>query len=207
MSHPSLIEIEPTTSEFTLKYNNGGNVEDIITINPVGKFIDGNDITLKNFTYSNINIEESKVKNLSMENLIVDGKFTFNSYVPGNELVATTDALATNMGNKIQLSTYKKNWRYGDSGFIEIKKSKFIALKNDIISDEKGVINIISSNFKGEISKKTNSELINVFVPTTPNPTSGFLLMFPIDEVIYLNMTFEEASKFIVSAGTSSGKN
>mgnify|MGYP001164021876 FL=1 len=59
---------------------------------------------------------------------------------------------------------------------------------------------------KGEISKKTNKELINVFVPTTPNPTSGFLLMFPIEDVIYLNMTFEEASKFIVSAGTSSGK-
>ena len=56
---------------------------------------------------------------------------------------------------------------------------------------------------KGEISKKTNKELINIFVPTTPNPTSGFLLMFPKDEVIYLDMTFEEASKFIVSAGTS----
>ena len=56
----------------------------------------------------------------------------------------------------------------------------------------------------GEMAKKTNKKLINVFVPTTPNPTSGFLLMFPIDEVIYLDMTFEEASKFIVSAGTSS---
>tara|TARA_B100001029_G_scaffold60277_1_gene48720 strand:+ start:374 stop:1000 length:627 start_codon:yes stop_codon:yes gene_type:complete len=56
---------------------------------------------------------------------------------------------------------------------------------------------------KGEISKKTNADLVNVFVPTTPNPTSGFLLMFPKDEVIYLDMTFEEASKFIVSAGTS----
>ena len=56
---------------------------------------------------------------------------------------------------------------------------------------------------KGEISKKTNKDLINVFVPTTPNPTSGFLLMFPKDEVIFLDMTFEEASKFIVSAGTS----
>ncbi len=56
---------------------------------------------------------------------------------------------------------------------------------------------------KGEISNKTNSELVNVFVPTTPNPTSGFLLMFPKKEVIYLDMTFEEASKFIVSAGTS----
>ena len=56
---------------------------------------------------------------------------------------------------------------------------------------------------QGEISKKTNSELVNVFVPTTPNPTSGFLLMFPKNEIIYLDMTFEEASKFIVSAGTS----
>ena len=58
----------------------------------------------------------------------------------------------------------------------------------------------------GEISKKTNSDLVNVFVPTTPNPTSGFLLMFPKKEVIYLDMTFEEASKFIVSAGTSNTK-
>tara|TARA_B100001057_G_scaffold430612_1_gene457446 strand:- start:1454 stop:2071 length:618 start_codon:yes stop_codon:yes gene_type:complete len=59
---------------------------------------------------------------------------------------------------------------------------------------------------KGEMAQKTGKKLINVFVPTTPNPTSGFLLMFPIEEVIYLNMTFEEASKFIVSAGTSTGK-
>ena len=59
---------------------------------------------------------------------------------------------------------------------------------------------------KGEISQKINQKLINVFVPTTPNPTSGFLIMFPIDEVIYLDMNFEEASKFIVSAGTSSVK-
>jgi len=56
---------------------------------------------------------------------------------------------------------------------------------------------------KGEISKKTNKKLVNVFVPTTPNPTSGFLLMFPKEEVVYLDMSFEEASKFIVSAGTS----
>ena len=60
---------------------------------------------------------------------------------------------------------------------------------------------------KTEISKKTNKNLINVFMPTTPNPTSGFLLMFPEDEVIYLDMTFEEASKFIVSAGTSNPSN
>ena len=57
-----------------------------------------------------------------------------------------------------------------------------------------------------EISKKTEQELVNVFLPTTPNPTSGFLLMFPEKDVVYLDMTFEEASKFIVSAGTSAPK-
>ena len=59
---------------------------------------------------------------------------------------------------------------------------------------------------RGEISKKTNKSLVNVFIPTTPNPTSGFLLMFQKEEVIYLDMSFEEASKFIVSAGTSNPK-
>ena len=58
----------------------------------------------------------------------------------------------------------------------------------------------------GEIKDKLNKELVNVFVPTTPNPTSGFLLMFPKEEVIFLDMSFEEASKFIVSAGTSNPK-
>ena len=59
----------------------------------------------------------------------------------------------------------------------------------------------------GEMAVKTKKQLINVFVPTTPNPTSGFLLMFPKEDIIYLDMSFEEASKFIVSAGTSNPKN
>ena len=67
-------------------------------------------------------------------------------------------------------------------------------------------VGFVTKENKGEISKKTNKNLVNVFVPTTPNPTSGFLLMFPKDEIIYLDMTFEEASKFIVSAGTSNPK-
>ena len=73
----------------------------------------------------------------------------------------------------------------------------------------KGVCAVVfaTKENKGEMAQKTNQKLISVFVPTTPNPTSGFLLMFPLDEVIYLDMTFEEASKFIVSAGTSTGKN
>ncbi len=68
-------------------------------------------------------------------------------------------------------------------------------------------VGFVTKENKGEISKKTNQNLVNVFVPTTPNPTSGFLLMFPKEDVVYLDMNFEEASKFIVSAGTSIPKN
>ena len=56
---------------------------------------------------------------------------------------------------------------------------------------------------KGIIRDNIKEELINVFVPTTPNPTSGFLLMVPKKDLIYLDVSFEQASKFIVSAGTS----
>ena len=56
---------------------------------------------------------------------------------------------------------------------------------------------------KGIIRDKVGEEILNVFIPTTPNPTSGFLLMVPKKELIYLDVTFEQASKFIVSAGTT----
>ena len=55
----------------------------------------------------------------------------------------------------------------------------------------------------GIIKNKVQEDIINVFVPTTPNPTSGFLLMVPKKELIYLDVSFEQASKFIVSAGTT----
>ena len=56
---------------------------------------------------------------------------------------------------------------------------------------------------EGLIKNKLKEEIINVFVPTTPNPTSGFLLMVPKKDLIYLDVTLEQASKFIVSAGTT----
>ena len=69
----------------------------------------------------------------------------------------------------------------------------------------KGVwaVGFATKDNEGEINKRTKKNLVNVFVPTTPNPTSGFLLMIPRNDLIYLDMSFEEASKFIVSAGTS----
>ena len=65
------------------------------------------------------------------------------------------------------------------------------------------VVGFATKENQGIIKEKINENLINVFVPTTPNPTSGFLLMLPKKDLIYLNISFEQASKFIVSAGTS----
>ena len=87
--------------------------------------------------------------------------------------------------------------------FTPKKKSKKSVVLIEYPRKGSWAVGFVTKENKGEISKKTNKNLVNVFVPTTPNPTSGFLLMFPKDEVIYLNMTFEEASKFIVSARTS----
>ena len=65
------------------------------------------------------------------------------------------------------------------------------------------VVGFATKDNHGIIRKKVQEDLVNVFVPTTPNPTSGFLLMLPKKDLIYLNISFEQASKFIVSAGTS----
>ena len=64
-------------------------------------------------------------------------------------------------------------------------------------------VGFVTQENRGEISEKTQKDLVNVFVPTTPNPTSGFLLMYEKKDVIFLDISFEQASKFIVSAGTS----
>ena len=82
-------------------------------------------------------------------------------------------------------------------------KSKKIVL---LEYPRKGVwsVGFATGDNKGEISNKVGrgKRLINVFVPTTPNPTSGFLLMVPKKDLIFLDMNFEDASKFIMSAGS-----
>ena len=91
--------------------------------------------------------------------------------------------------------------------FTDRKKSKKSVVLVEYPRKGSWAVGFATKDNKGEITNKTNKKLVNVFVPTTPNPTSGFLLMFPKDEIIYLDMSFEEASKFIVSAGTSNPKN
>ncbi len=64
-------------------------------------------------------------------------------------------------------------------------------------------IGFISTTTKGEIARRGNDgrSMLSVFLPTTPNPTSGFLLFVPEDDVIQLDMTVEEAAKLVISAG------
>ncbi|MEG9862469.1 MAG: DUF502 domain-containing protein [Parvularculales bacterium] len=62
-------------------------------------------------------------------------------------------------------------------------------------------IGFVTGKTRGEVQNMSSEELVNVFVPTTPNPTSGFLLFFPRDELITLDMKVEEAVKMVVSGG------
>jgi uncharacterized membrane protein len=63
------------------------------------------------------------------------------------------------------------------------------------------VLGFLTGKGKGEIQQKTHSDLLNVFVPTTPNPTSGFLLMVPREDVHDLDMSIPDAMKLIISGG------
>ena len=96
------------------------------------------------------------------------------------------------------------------SAFVQMletfTKSK-VSKKNVVLVEypRKGTwaVGFATNENTGEIKNKIGQEVVNVFVPTTPNPTSGLLLMFPKEDVIYLDITFEQASKFIVSAGST----
>jgi uncharacterized membrane protein len=58
-----------------------------------------------------------------------------------------------------------------------------------------------TSDYQGEIAKKIGKELVNIYVPTTPNPTSGFFIMLAKEEVIELDMSVDEAFKLVISTG------
>lgn len=62
-------------------------------------------------------------------------------------------------------------------------------------------VGFITGNTEGEVQNLTKDDMVNVFLPTTPNPTSGFLLFVPRRELINLSMSVEEAIKMVISAG------
>ena len=59
----------------------------------------------------------------------------------------------------------------------------------------------LTGETKGEVNRKTKNQMANIFLPTTPNPTSGFLLFVPKKDILRLTMTVEEGIKMIISAG------
>ena len=68
-------------------------------------------------------------------------------------------------------------------------------------------IGFVTGTTKGEVGKYVSEKMINVFMPTTPNPTSGFLLFFPEKDLVYLKMSVEDALKLVVSGGMVIPKN
>ena len=89
--------------------------------------------------------------------------------------------------------------------FETVFSSKTQAFKKVVMLEypRKGIwiLGLVSADLKGEIEQKLPNEMVNVFIPTTPNPTSGFLIFVPKKDVIELDMSVEEAIKFIVSGG------
>lgn len=89
--------------------------------------------------------------------------------------------------------------------FETVMASKSQAFREVVMLEypRKGVYSIgfVTGETRGEIQAATKKETINVFVPTTPNPTSGYLLFVPKKELIYLDMSVEEGVKLVVSAG------
>jgi uncharacterized membrane protein len=89
--------------------------------------------------------------------------------------------------------------------FETIAASQSSAFREAVMLEypRKGVYSIgfVTGRTEGEVQGHTKAETINVFVPTTPNPTSGYLLFVPKKELIYLDMSVEEAVKLVVSAG------
>ncbi|MEZ4271866.1 MAG: DUF502 domain-containing protein [Myxococcota bacterium] len=60
---------------------------------------------------------------------------------------------------------------------------------------------LLTGDTQGEVQRKTGRDVVSVFVPTTPNPTSGWLLFVPKDEIIILEMSIDDAFKMIISGG------
>ena len=167
---------------------------------------------------------------ISISSKLIPAKINPNTYlhfsIPGLEIILTV-ILITIVGGLSLSFLGKKFLQFVDDLFkrIPILRTIYTAIgqmtetftkknnnKKSVVLVEypkKGswAVGFATKDNKTEMSTKTNEKLVNVFIPTTPNPTSGFLIMFPKKGLIFLDMTFDEASKFIVSAGTSNPKN
>ncbi|MBD0865844.1 MAG: DUF502 domain-containing protein [Rhodobacteraceae bacterium] len=119
----------------------------------------------------------------------------------GRSLIRTAESLVDRM--PVVRSIYSGIKQISETVFAQADRSFETACL--IQYPRKGIwaIGFISTTAKGEVVERaeTSGGLLSVFVPTTPNPTSGFLLFFPEEDVIQLDMTVEDAAKLVISAG------
>ena len=147
--------------------------------------------------------------------------FNLGSTIPGSGIVwvilviVITGALVSNFIGRKLLELWEKllNRIPGFRGFYKaLKQLSDTVLSTSGDSFKKAVlveyprrgmwtIAFQTGNYRGEVEKKIGEEIINIYVPTTPNPTSGFFIMLPKDEVIELDMSVDEAFKLIISTG------
>lgn len=175
-------------------------------------------------TYIFLNFVDSNVKNLIPQRF--EGTWWYEQYYtlitfPGIGIIAAlvffvlVGWFTTNFLGKIliRISEYIVNRMpvirtlYGGIKQVveTIMASKSQAFREVVMLEypRKGVwsMGFVTGRSEGEVQRKTDNETINVFVPTTPNPTSGYLLFVPKKELKYMDMSVEDAIKLIVSAG------
>ncbi len=174
-------------------------------------------------TWIAIDLIDTQVVNLLPKELVV----FITSWVPGFGIVPgygiiigfvsitfigalTTGFLGrwiVHLGERVMNSMPVVRTIYGSSKQIleTVVASQSEAFREAVILEypRKGtyVIGFVTGAAKGEIKDKIKKQIVNVFVPTTPNPTSGFLLLCPKNDLIYLDMAVEDAIKLVVSAG------
>ena len=144
------VDISKNISFQNIKITNSGN--------------DGIDLMESNAQLNQVNILYSSDKAVSVgENsqvLINDSIFSSNNYgVASKDLSKAIIKNSLLENNKIQLGVYKKNWRYGGSGIIEVTNSKIIAVENYIKADEMGKISVLSSEITGALNKTQNVKI------------------------------------------------
>ncbi|MBE0452134.1 DUF502 domain-containing protein [Roseovarius autotrophicus] len=119
----------------------------------------------------------------------------------GRSLIGFAESLVNRM--PVVRSVYSGVKQIAETVFAQSERSFEKACLVQYPRKDVWAIGFISTEARGEINAKaqTASELLSVFVPTTPNPTSGFLLFFPREDVIELDMSIEDAAKLVISAG------
>ncbi|MEE9217740.1 MAG: DUF502 domain-containing protein [Acidobacteriota bacterium] len=119
----------------------------------------------------------------------------------GKELILTWERLLKRIPliNKVYTATYQIS-----QAFLGKPDRRIFSKVALVQFPRRGcyAIGFVTATVTGEIQAKTSEKLCSVFVPTTPNPTSGFLIQEPEDRIIILDMSVEDAIKFVISAGS-----